>query len=85
MDDYARLRYTVHDADGRQVKILETRRHMIASTNKFLSHAMRGGVRVRIPRRRMDKGGFAPILRRRGARALVNHWWSRVLDGTLPD
>lgn len=83
MDDHAKLRYTLRDAQGRQVNICETRREMLRSTSRFLSRALRGGVRLRIPRRRMDRGGFAPILRRRGARALVNRWWSRVLESDV--
>lgn len=85
MDDHARLRYTLQDARGRQINVCETRRQMIRSTSRFLSRALHGGVRVRIPRRRMDRGGFAPILRHRGARALVTHWWSQVLDSNLLD
>jgi hypothetical protein len=85
MDKQTSLRFTVRHADGRVVHLCETRHQMIASTNRFLSRALRNGASPRIPRRRVDRGGFAAILRRRGARALVNHWWAQVLDSIYLD
>ena len=68
------------DRWGRPLR--ETRRQqMIAETEAFLSWAMahQRGL-PRIPRRRMDEGGFSGLLKRPGARAAVTHWWYRVLD-----
>ena len=57
------------------------RERMIAETSSFLTWAMARGRQVpRIPRRRMDAGGFSELLKRPGARAAVEHWWHRVLD-----
>lgn len=57
------------------------RRHMIAETSTFLSWALSDGRTLpRIPRRRVDLGGFAELLRRPLARAAVAHWWRRVLE-----
>lgn len=59
----------------------ETRQQMIDSTNRFLSAALRHrGPLPRIARRRVDEGGFATMLRRPEARAMVAHWWHRVLS-----
>ncbi len=59
----------------------DPREQMIAQTSAFLSWALReGSDEPRIPRRRLDQGGFTKLLRAPGARAAVAHWWSRVLD-----
>ncbi|MEM6853666.1 MAG: hypothetical protein AAF593_04575 [Planctomycetota bacterium] len=34
----------------------------------------------RIPRRRVDQGGFGKILDRPIARTVVRHWWGRALE-----
>jgi hypothetical protein len=53
---------------------------MIAETNAFLSWALADGRTLpRIPRRRVDAGGFSELMRRPLARAAVAHWWRRVL------
>lgn len=56
---------------------------MIAETSAFLTWALarqrEGQAFPRIPRRRVDQGGFTSLLRQPGARAAVAHWWSRVL------
>ena len=54
---------------------------MLAETSAFLTWALSNGrVLPRIPRRRVEAGGFAGLLRRPGARAAVAHWWNRVLE-----
>jgi hypothetical protein len=64
----------------------ETRQQMIDSTNRFLSWALGPGGRgchyPRIPRRRVDRGGFSAILRMPGAQAMVRDFWRRVLKLT---
>lgn len=67
---------------------LDLRRQWIAETEAFLNWAMEeervGRPLPRVPRRRVDLGGFAPLLASSStARAAVRHWWGRVLD-TLP-
>lgn|GEM_PF-2022215 len=58
----------------------ETRHQMIAHTNRFLSRALGKGVNMpRIPRRRVDQGGFTKILKHPGARAAVAHFWHQLL------
>jgi len=60
---------------------LDPREQMISQTSAFLSWALREGRDLpRIPRRRVDEGGFTRLLRTPGARAAVAHWWGRVLD-----
>jgi hypothetical protein len=62
-------------------RIRETRETMIGQTNAFLNWAMSESRDLpRIPRRRVDQGGFQELLRHPGARALVRHWWERVLS-----
>ncbi|MFW6059859.1 MAG: hypothetical protein ACODAQ_06735 [Phycisphaeraceae bacterium] len=57
------------------------RQQMIAETSAFLTWALHHhGQLPRIPRRRVDRGGFGPLLKHPGARAAVEHWWHRVLD-----
>jgi len=54
---------------------------MIEETSAFLSWALRERRDLpRIPRRRVDEGGFTAMLRNPGARAAVRHWWRRVLS-----
>lgn len=63
-------------------RIPESREQMIADTSAFLSQALRQHrPDLRIPTRRVDQGGFAPLLRRSPvARAAVRHWWYRALS-----
>jgi len=59
----------------------ESRRRMIAETSAFLTWALENNIEVpRIPRRRVDEGGFTRILKHPGAKTAVNWWWSRTLD-----
>jgi hypothetical protein len=59
----------------------DRRERMIHETSAFLTWALTSGVRLpRIPRRRVDDGGFAEMMRLPAARAAVNYWWSRTLD-----
>ena len=59
----------------------DRRQQMIDETGAFLTWAMRSGAPLpTIPRRRVDRGGFADALRSPGARAAVNHWWNNTLD-----
>ena len=58
----------------------ETRERMIRQTNAFLTLALRGKIdSPRIPRRRLDQGGFAALLRRPGGKALARRIWDRLL------
>ena len=59
----------------------DDRQRMIAEHSAFLSWALvRHDGLPRIPRRRVSRGGFVPLLRQPGARAAVDHWWRRVLE-----
>jgi hypothetical protein len=61
------------------------RRRMIEETGEFLTWALREGRELpRIPRRRVDRGGFSELLRRPLARVIVAHWWRRVLEPIAP-
>lgn len=54
---------------------------MIAETGAFLTWALRERPSLpRIPRRRVDQGGFATMMRMPGARAAVARWWDAALD-----
>ena len=56
------------------------RQQMISETEVFLTAALRqGGGLPRVPRRRVDAGGFSKMMESPGARAAVVHWWSRAL------
>ena len=59
----------------------DLRGQMISDTNKFLSWALHNPDQVpRIPRRRVDEGGFSTLLQHPGAKALVQRWWNRVFE-----
>ena len=53
---------------------------MVSETSAFLSWALREQSDFRIPRRRVDRGGFAGLMSEPQARASVNQWWMRVLN-----
>jgi hypothetical protein len=54
---------------------------MIAETGAFLTWALRERPDLpRIPRRRVEEGGFTTLLRMPGARAAVGRWWDSVLE-----
>lgn len=54
---------------------------MIAETSAFLTWALREGHRLpRIPRRRVDEGGFTAFMRMPGAWGSVTRWWDKTLD-----
>ncbi|QNN21960.1 hypothetical protein HED60_06640 [Planctomycetales bacterium ZRK34] len=62
------------------------RRRMIAETSAWLTWALDndlegpGNAKLpRIPRRRVDMGGFGNMLNHPGARAAVYHWWMKTL------
>lgn len=62
---------------GRPVNLRE---QMIRETNAFLSWSLaRDRGLPRIPRRRVDQGGFNFLARHAGARLLAIRWWMRVL------
>ncbi len=61
----------------------QTGKQMIEHTNRYLSR-MLGDKRLakrlpRIPRRRVDQGGFDFVRNNPGARALAEHFWNRLL------
>jgi hypothetical protein len=65
---------------GNESRIKETRETMIHQTGSFLTWALsEKNALPRIPRRRVDDGGFKELLLHPGARALVRHFWDRVL------
>lgn len=53
---------------------------MIAETEAFLNWALWREDVPRIPRRRMDEGGFTRLMRQPGARALAGRWWRTTLE-----
>lgn len=68
---------------GRRPEAEDERQKMIAETSAFLSWAMREDAELpRIPMRRVDEGGFGFVSGHRGAKALAERWWIRILEGT---
>lgn len=60
---------------------IDARRQAIKETNAFLSWAMSTDQPLpRIPRRRVDRGGFADLLKRPLSGRIISHWWSQTLD-----
>lgn len=60
---------------------MNARRRAIAETNAFLSIAMRSDQPMpRIPRRRVDRGGFADLLNRPNANGIIACWWAKALN-----
>jgi len=54
---------------------------MIDETGAWLTWALNNGYDLpRIPRRRVDFGGFERLLQNPGAKAAVNYWWMRTLE-----
>lgn len=54
---------------------------MIAQTSAFLTWALAEDRGLpRIPRRRVDEGGFSELLKQRAVRAMVDRWWNRTLE-----
>lgn len=59
----------------------DARKRAIAETNAFLSWALAGDKPMpRIPRRRVDRGGFADLTRRPGSGRLIASWWAKALE-----
>ncbi|MBX3385344.1 MAG: hypothetical protein KF768_02100 [Phycisphaeraceae bacterium] len=49
--------------------------------SRWLTRAMRVGfVAPRIPTRRVDEGGFDPVMRTAEGRAWAAEWWDRALS-----
>lgn len=60
---------------------MNARRRAIAETNAFLTWAMQNDEPMpRIPRRRVDRGGFAQLLSRPNANGIIACWWGKALD-----
>ena len=60
---------------------LDARRRAIAETSAFLSWALTTDPDLpRIPRRRVDQGGFRQMLKRPMGGKIVNYWWAKALD-----
>lgn len=59
----------------------ERRQRMIRETNAFLAWALRreraGKPLPRIPRLRVDQGGFTDIISTAGGRAMIRYWWKQ--------
>lgn len=54
---------------------------MIDETSAFLTWALEHDEQLpQIPRQEMSKGGYDKVLKRRGARAAVNHWWHKAVE-----
>ncbi len=61
--------------------IYDHRERMIAETGAWLSWALKVDIELpRIPRRRVDAGGFGHYLRLPHARARLDRWWNKALD-----
>jgi hypothetical protein len=57
------------------------RTRMIEETSAFLTWALTEDRGLpRIPRRRVDEGGFKELLAVPGARVVIARWWNTVLD-----
>ena len=57
------------------------RQEMIDHHSRFLTWALRNGVEFpRIPRRRVDEGGFGYLRKMQGAKEMVDRWWGRTLE-----
>ncbi len=60
---------------------VDARRRAIAETSAFLSWALSTDQPLpRIPRRRVDRGGFSDMLRRPMAGKIILNWWAQALD-----
>lgn len=60
---------------------MNARRRAIAETNAFLTWSMQNGQDMpRIPRRRVDEGGFSQLLSRPNADGIIACWWAKALD-----
>ena len=59
----------------------DARRRAIAETSAFLSWALRTDQPLpRIPRRRVDRGGFSEMMKRPLAGKIVAAWWAQALE-----
>ena len=68
-------------ARRRPVDPLEPRAQMIRETEAYLTWALAEERHLpRIPRRRVDQGGFTGLLAMPKARSIVNHWWGWALE-----
>lgn len=67
-------------------RMAETRREMIDHHSQFLTMALRGDAETpKIPRRRVDQGGYSELMKRPGARAAALAWWDSVLKPATSD
>lgn len=65
---------------------LNLRERWLDEHNRFLSKAFSGQAPVqRIPRVRVDRGGFTAMLRNSDTRKVIEQWWTRVLQATTLD
>lgn len=59
----------------------DARRQAIAETSAFLTWALRTDQQLpRIPRRRVDRGGFSQMLRHPLGGRLITYWWAQALE-----
>lgn len=66
---------------NRYQRPLDARQRAIAETSAFLSWALRTNQPLpRIPRRRVDRGGFAQMLKRPLGSKIIQYWWNQALD-----
>lgn len=66
---------------NRYARPADARRRAIAETSAFLSWALASDRQLpRIPRRRVDRGGFTQMLKSPLAGKLITHWWASALD-----
>jgi hypothetical protein len=69
--------------DGR---IRDLRMEMINDTSRFLTWALAQDRGLpRIPRKRVDAGGFSEMLKVPGVKKLMWRWWDRTLDKAWPE
>lgn len=72
------MRFSFNDRYG---KPRDARRQAIAETNAFLSWALSTDQQMpRIPRRRVDRGGFGEMMKKPFAANIITYWWAQALD-----
>ena len=71
----------LNDPRFRPSRTRDLRRQAISETGAFLTWALKqGGAMPRVPRRRVDEGGFSTLLRMPGGRAAMSRWWEATLE-----
>lgn len=70
------------NSESRYGGLEDIHQKMVDETSEFLTWALSEDRRLpRIPRKRVDQGGFRELLAVPGAKKLVHRWWNRILGG----